>query len=123
MSTAVANSPVRDETTNKTPRKLNSTKTTTPCVLPILDGKSSPQETAIERYNRSQNEVVEGLEREQTGLSSANDFIPVDILNSLTHVPSPPSRDLGPSKHKKLKPIEVISECRECVVVKLQKSF
>lgn len=109
MSTAIATTPVtKEETAYKTPRKLNSTKTSTPCVLPILDGKPTADDTAIERYDKTQNESFEGIERDQTFLSSANDFIPIDILNSLTHVPSPPSKDLGPaSKHKKLKPIEV----------------
>ncbi|EDO47152.1 predicted protein, partial [Nematostella vectensis] len=39
-----------------------------------------------------------------------SDFIPMDILNSLTQIPAPPTREqLGPpSKHKKLRPIEQV---------------
>lgn len=49
------------------------------------------------------------LDRDKTFLTGMNDFIPDDILNSLTQRPVPPSREqLGPpSKHKKLKPLEV----------------
>lgn len=80
-----------------------------PCVLPILDG-GKPQTDELTC------EVVESdgrgdvLERHKTFLTGMNDFIPDDILNSLTQRSTPPSREqLGPTtKHKKLKPLEVI---------------
>jgi hypothetical protein len=108
MSTVAATSPLREESMGKTPRKPKQTKTPgLPCVLPILDGKSSNEkDTALEKYDNTQ---VEALDRDQTFMTSGNDFIPLDILNSLTQVPTPPTREqLGPgSKYKKLKPLEV----------------
>lgn len=109
MSTVAATTPLREETLGKTTRKLKQTKTPgSPCVLPILDGKSSNEkDNAVEKYNDSQ--AVETVDRDQTFITSGKDFIPLDILNSLTQVPTPPTREqLGPgSKHKKLKPLEV----------------
>lgn len=73
------------------------------CVLPILErGK-----TQMEVVDSDRGDI---LDRDETFLTGMNDFIPDDILNSLTQRPVPPSREqLGPpSKHKKLKPLEVM---------------
>lgn len=91
----------------RTKNKLAKTPST-PCVLPILEGgKSQADEIRRELLDSSGRSDV--LDRDKTFLTGMNDFIPEDILNSLTQKPVPPSREqLGPSaKHKKLKPLEV----------------
>ena len=79
-----------------------------PCVLPILEGgKSQSDELKHEiMVSGGQSDI---LDRDKTFLTGMNDFIPDDILNSLTQQPIPPSREqLGPpAKHKRLKPLEV----------------
>ena len=79
-----------------------------PCVLPILEGgKSQSDELKHEiMVSGGQSDI---LDRDKTFLTGMNDFIPDDILNSLTQQPIPPSREqLGPpTKHKRLKPLEV----------------
>ena len=92
--------------TSRASRGLNKLVKTSSssCVLPILE------------RDKTQMEVVDSddrgdiLDRDKTFLTGMNDFIPDDILNSLTQRPVPPSREqLGPpSKHKKLKPLEVM---------------
>lgn len=79
-----------------------------PCVLPILEG-GKPQTDEIRRELMDSSGRSDILDRDKTFLTGMNDFIPEDILNSLTQHPFPPSREqLGPSsKHKKLKPLEV----------------
>lgn len=79
-----------------------------PCVLPILEGgKSQGHELKQEIMDSvGQSDI---LDRDRTFLTGMNDFIPDDILNSLTQQPIPPSREqLGPpTKYKRLKPLEV----------------
>lgn len=79
-----------------------------PCVLPILEG-GKPHTDEIRRELMDSSGKSDILDRDKTFLTGMNDFIPEDILNSLTQHPVPPSREqLGPSsKHKKLKPLEV----------------
>lgn len=79
-----------------------------PCVLPILEGEK-PLADVIRREMGDSGGRSDILDRDKTFLTGMNDFIPDDILNSLTQNPVPPSREqLGPpSKHKKLKPLEV----------------
>ena len=79
-----------------------------PCVLPILEGgKSQGDELKHEIMDSGGQSDI--LDRDKTFLTGMNDFIPDDILNSLTQQPIPPSREqLGPpTKHKRLKPLEV----------------
>lgn len=79
-----------------------------PCVLPILErGKSQSDELKQEIMDSGGQSDI--LDRDKTFLTGMNDFIPDDILNSLTQQPIPPSREqLGPpTKHKRLKPLEV----------------
>lgn len=79
-----------------------------PCVLPILEG-GKPHTEEIRREIVDSGGRSDILDRDKTFLTGINDFIPDDILNSLTQNPIPPSREqLGPpTKHKKLKPLEV----------------
>lgn len=84
-----------------------------PCVLPILEG-GKPQTDEIRRELMDSSGRSDILDRDKTFLTGMNDFIPEDILNSLTQHPVPPSREqLGPSsKHKKLKPLEITPPAR-----------
>ena len=79
-----------------------------PCVLPILEG-GKPQMDELRRETVDSDGRGDVLDRDKTFLTGMNDFIPDDILNSLTQRPIPPTREqLGPpTKHKKLKPLEV----------------
>ncbi|KAJ7337274.1 Axonemal dynein light chain domain-containing protein 1 [Desmophyllum pertusum] len=92
--------------------KLSKTPSS-PCVLPILEG-GKPQAGEIRREIMDSNRRSDVLDQDKTFLTGMNDFIPDDILNSLTHNPLPPSREqLGPpSKHKKLKPLEITPPAR-----------
>lgn len=80
-----------------------------PCVLPILEGGKPPVDE-LRREIMDSGGRTDVLDRDKTFLTGMNDFIPDDILNSLTQHPIPPSREqLGPpTKHKKLKPLEVV---------------
>ena len=113
MSVATAANP------SETPRenaKLSKTASS-PCVLPILEGKlAKADEKDLVRREMTAPVAVSGKtpesafdSRDRTFLTAGNDFIPEDILNSLTQIPVPPPKEqLGPpSKHKKLKPLEV----------------
>ena len=75
------------------------------CVLPILE--SQAEESRMVTVDP--NDRLDVLDHDKTFLTGMNDFIPEDILNSLTQRPVLSSREqLGPpSKHKKLKPLEV----------------
>ncbi|XP_067017246.1 axonemal dynein light chain domain-containing protein 1-like isoform X2 [Acropora muricata] len=91
--------------TSRASRGLNKLVKTSSssCVLPILE-RGKTQMEVVDPDDRG-----DILDRDKTFLTGMNDFIPDDILNSLTQRPVPPSREqLGPpSKHKKLKPLEV----------------
>ncbi|XP_032220070.1 axonemal dynein light chain domain-containing protein 1 [Nematostella vectensis] len=102
---------LREDTLGKTSRgKVKDIRgTSSPCILPVLDGRPTTDENAIVSYqNRATVESQQFLEKDQTFITAGSDFIPMDILNSLTQIPAPPTREqLGPpSKHKKLRPIE-----------------
>ena len=91
-----------------------SKASSSPCLLPILEGKQTrADENALDTRETSapvSRKAQENLfDRDRTFITAGSDFIPEDILTSLTQVPVPPSREqLGPpSKHKKLKPLEV----------------
>lgn len=86
------------------------------CVLPILEGGKPHTEEKIREIVTSGGRS-DILDRDNTFLTGINDFIPEDILNSLTQNPTPPSREqLGPpTKHKKLKPLEV-SHSFKCIL-------
>lgn len=80
------------------------------CVLPILE--SQAEESRIVTVDP--NDRLDFLDHDKTFLTGMNDFIPEDILNSLTQRPVLSSREqLGPpSKHKKLKPLEATPPAR-----------
>lgn len=97
---------------SRTKNKLAKTPST-PCVLPILEGgKPYTEEKRHEIVDLGGRSDI--LDRDKTFLIGINDFIPDDILNSLTQNPTPPSREqLGPpTKHKKLKPLEITPPAR-----------
>ena len=78
-----------------------------PCVLPILEGRMSKgDEKSLATVGAATEDVSTS---DRTFITGGNDFIPADILNSLTKIPTPPSREqLGPpNKYKRLGPIEV----------------
>lgn len=111
VSTVVkpSESPHTGETSRASRGKNKLVKTPgSPCVLPILEGgKSQGDELKHEIMDSGGQSDI--LDRDKTFLTGMNDFIPDDILNSLTQQPIPPSREqLGPpTKHKRLKPLEV----------------
>lgn len=115
------------ETSSRASRAKNKLSKTpsSPCVLPILEG-GKPQAGEIRREIMDSNRRSDVLDQDKTFLTGMNDFIPDDILNSLTHNPLPPSREqLGPpSKHKKLKPLEVvITEFKNNGKISKEKGF
>ena len=90
------------------------TKTpTTPCVLPILEGGQLQYDNLPlgrdTMASDGKSDVLHNGSIKKTLITGINDFVPEDILNSLTQFPSLPAREqLGPpSKHKRLKPLEV----------------
>ena len=104
---------------SRTKNKLAKTPST-PCVLPILEGgKPYTEEKRHEIVDLGGRSDI--LDRDKTFLTGINDFIPDDILNSLTQNPTPPSREqLGPpTKHKKLKPLEVSHSYKRIVRIVL----
>ena len=104
-------SPGESSRASRAKNKLAKTPSS-PCVLPILEG-GKPQVDDIRHEIMDTSGRSDVLDRDKTFLTGMNDFIPDDILNSLTQHPIPPSREqLGPpTKHKKLKPLEVILMC------------
>ena len=104
-------SPGESSRASRAKNKLAKTPSS-PCVLPILEG-GKPQVDDIRHEIMDTSGRSDVLDRDKTFLTGMNDFIPDDILNSLTQHPIPPSREqLGPpTKHKKLKPLEVILLC------------
>lgn len=100
-------SPGESSRASRAKNKLAKTPSS-PCVLPILEG-GKPQMDELRRETVDSDGRGDVLDRDKTFLTGMNDFIPDDILNSLTQRPIPPTREqLGPpTKHKKLKPLEV----------------
>ena len=101
-------SPGESSRASRAKNKLAKTPSS-PCILPILEGEKS-QVDELRRDLMDSGGRSDILDRDKTFLTGMNDFIPDDILNSLTQKPIPPSREqLGPpTKHKKLKPLEVL---------------
>lgn len=81
--------------------------TAKPCALPILEGRVTKNDEKPQTVAVVEEDHV--LNSEKTFITGGSDFIPMDILNSLTKVPTPPTREqLGPpNRYKKLGPIEV----------------
>lgn len=105
-------SPGESSRASRAKNKLAKTPSS-PCILPILEGEKS-QVDELRRDLMDSGGRSDILDRDKTFLTGMNDFIPDDILNSLTQKPIPPSREqLGPpTKHKKLKPLEITPPAR-----------
>ena len=83
--------------------------TATSCALSYLEGGSSHSKNVLPAIKgRNEDFYMEG---DMTKSSVQKDFIPLDILTSLTQIPSPPSKEqLGPPG--KFKKTEVIKQGR-----------
>lgn len=104
---AITNNATGDAVINSSLGRTKAAKTpSSPCVLPIVEGR------VFRNDEKLQTAIVDAdgvLNPEKTFITGGNDFIPMDILNSLTKVPTPPTREqLGPpNRYKKLGGIEV----------------
>ena len=90
--------------TNKLKSKAASA---TPCALSYLEGGSSHSKKVLPAIKGRGDEFY--LEGDMVKSGVQKDFIPLDILTSLTQIPSPPSKEqLGPpGKFKKTSVAEV----------------
>ena len=81
--------------------------TATPCALTYLEGGSSHSRKILPAIRGKGDDFYTDGDMVKTGIQK--DFIPLDILTSLTQIPSPPSKEqLGPpSKFKKALATEV----------------
>jgi hypothetical protein len=90
-----------------TTKQKSKPSTATPCALTYLEAGSSHAKKILPAIKgKSEDHYIEE-EMGKTGVQK--DFIPLDILASLTQIPSPPSKEqLGPpSKFKKASTTEV----------------
>ena len=110
-STPLSSSPRTSPPEAKPDSKGN---TGVPCALAYLNGSSasSPATKKLLPAIRSRNNGQESHSDDLIKGAFNKNFIPVDILNSLTQIPSPPSREqLGPPTKFKKNPIVEVSLC------------
>ena len=91
-------------------KQKSKPSTATPCALSYLEGGSSHSKKILPAIKGKGDDFY--MERDMVKSGVQKDFIPLDILTSLTQIPSPPSREqLGPpGKFKKVVANEVKQE-------------